>query len=101
MDSSNMNALTTESLKEFYKPEKIKGIALENRLLVKAAIDRKQLPPDTLAPGDDQLEQMAQWMKEYKRLVPAASKREIRKACQTHFNIRIFRKPYKKKTHLP
>lgn len=51
----------------------------------------KDLPDDTRTPTDKELLQMRNFAIEYKRANKNASKREIRRATQKQFNIRIYR----------
>lgn len=99
MQAPEMNMLLQESMRDFFRPQVLNKLAVDNKAAIEQAVKEERLPADIHAPTVDELEQMAEWMKEYKRLTPKASKRQIRKACQEHFNVRIFRKPYKSKTN--
>ena len=52
---------------------------------------KKELPDYLRTPTADDLIEMRQWAIDYKKFNKKASKREIRKAVQRHFHIRIFR----------
>lgn len=57
----------------------------------KKDLEKKELPDYLRTPTADELIDMRQWAIDYKKLHSQASKREIRKAVQQHFHIRIFR----------
>lgn len=64
------------------KMEKIEG---DNR----AAL--KDLPDYERTPTAEELTKFRQWAVEYKKQMPGASKRQVRKAVQEHFHIRIYK----------
>lgn len=57
----------------------------------KKDLQKKELPDYLRTPNADELIEMRQWAIDYKKFNTKASKREIRKATQQHFHIRIFR----------
>ena len=70
--------------------------ATEQRLTKIAETNTNAFPPGIRTPTADELEQMRLYMLQYKKDNPKASKREIRKATQAHFNVQIYRKPFKR-----
>ncbi len=68
------------------------GLAESNKELLKdiPAAQKVNIPT---AEG---LETIGRYMQSYKRDNPNASRREIRKAAQQKFNVKIFRQPYKR-----
>jgi hypothetical protein len=80
---------TTEKVKE-----KLKKIMKENT----EALASSDLPEPLHAPDELELEQIRLYMINYKKCHPLATKREIRKAAQQKFKVKIFRKPFKKQS---
>lgn len=78
--------------------KKIEAIADNNAIDIKQLNERKEKPDFFRSPSADELEQMRQFMIDYKKANRNASKREIRKATQKKFHVQIFRKPYKIKS---
>lgn len=90
MEQEQLSALVDYSQRSIPQPEKLKTIFKTNREL----IERFVKEPVTI-PDEQKLEEVAQWMADYKKRLPNSSKRQIRKAAQEYFNIIVFRKPYK------
>lgn len=92
MQEQNMTALMASAFKDaFMKPtavkKQMKSLAAKNVNDLK----EKELPDYLRTPTADELIQMRQFAIDYKKANKQASKREIRKATQKHFHIRIFR----------
>lgn len=68
----------------------VKALASSNKKLVDA-LNHNSNKDFYRAPTSDELLEMRQWAIDYKKLHKQASKREVRKATQSHFNIKIFR----------
>lgn len=66
---------------------KMEAIAVSNQQNLKG----KDLPDKARIPTAEELEKFRQYGIEYKSLHKKASKREIRRAIQSHFNIRIYK----------
>lgn len=92
MQEQNMTALLRSA---FEKPEQSTRVVKQKmaKLAVKNERDLsyKSLPDYMRTPTADELSEMRQWAIDYKAFHKQASKREIRKATQEHFKIRIFR----------
>lgn len=54
-------------------------------------LSSKEMPDYLRTPTAEELIEMRQWAIDYKKRNKNASKREVRKATQAHFRIRIFR----------
>lgn len=92
MQEANM----TELMKSvFEKPEQSLRVTKQKmaKLAVKNERDLsyKNLPEYMRTPTADELFEMRQWAIDYKKFHKRASKREVRKATQHHFKIKIFR----------
>lgn len=92
MQEQNMTALMADAFKK--KPinpallkKKMGKLALKN----KKDLEYKNLPDYLRTPTAEELTEMRQWAIDYKNTFKQASKRQIRKATQEHFKIRIFR----------
>ena len=81
------SAQSFESLKPKQVINQMQKLAVKNEKDLAA----KELPNYMRTPTAAELIEMRQWAIDYKKLHKQASKREIRKATQEHFNIRIFR----------
>ena len=92
MQEQNMTALMQSALKEgLLKPrfvEKQIGLLADKN---KKDLAKKELPDYLRTPTAEELIEMRQWAIDYKKGNKQASKREVRKATQEHFHIRIFR----------
>jgi hypothetical protein len=64
---------------------KVKSIETKNR----QALEHVEL--SGRIPTADELEKFRSWAVAYKKASPKASKREVRKAVQNHFGIRIYK----------
>lgn len=90
MQEKSFTELFNVAMEHPFETRKIKAIAETNKAALPAI-----LPKGVHIPDEDELEQIALWMASYKQQFPNASKRQIRKATQEHFSVRIFRKPNK------
>jgi hypothetical protein len=70
---------------------KMKSIETANN----KAFAKRSMPPDERnyerTPTAEELIQFRQWAIDYKKRMPKASKREVRRAVQEHFHIRLFK----------
>lgn len=92
MQETNFTALLVDALKSPFEPKpvtkkKMEALAVKNE----KDLSEKKLPDYLRTPTGDELIAMRQWAVDYKKARKGASKREIRKATQEHFHIRIFR----------
>lgn len=92
MQEQNLTSLLADALKNPFDPipvtrKKMESLAVKNQKDLSASV----LPDYLRTPSADELIEMRQWAIDYKNSHKAASKREIRRATQEHFHIRIFR----------
>lgn len=92
MQQQNLTALLTSALKDV-KEDKKTLLSQMTALSVKNKVDLsfKNLPDYLRTPTAEELIEMRSWAIGYKKTFKGASKREVRRATQTHFKIRIFR----------
>lgn len=96
MQSQNLTALMADALKNPFEEQKKVQTKME-KLAVKNERDlsKKEVPQKNgdfmRVPTADELVDMRQWVIDYKSANRHDSKRQIRKAVQQHFNIRIYR----------
>jgi hypothetical protein len=67
--------------------EKMELLSIRNR----EDLSNIKLPDYLRLPSANELTEMRQWAIDYKKLNKHASKREIRKATQKYFNIKVYR----------
>lgn len=67
--------------------KKMTALSVKN----KKDLSYKKLPEYLRTPTAEELMEMRRWAIDYKKSFPKESKRQIRKAVQEHFKIRIFR----------
>ena len=72
-------------------PKKVKSALNKLAIKNKKDLSFKDVPEYMRTPTADELIEMRQWAIDYKKFHTTASKREVRKATQEHFKIRIFR----------
>ncbi len=92
MQAQNLDYLLQDAAqnftdKPFVTQKKMLDLALKND----SDLAEKNLPDKMRTPTADELTEMRQYAIDYKHNNRRASKREVRKATQQHFNIRIFR----------
>lgn len=92
MQEQNMTELMNMAQTEPANPsrvtkQKIAKLAVKNE----RDMSYKTLPEYLRIPTADELEEMRQWAINYRNTTYKASKREVRRATQEHFKIRIFR----------
>lgn len=94
MDSRSYNNLMESAIKDAVIKPKMQDVKKEMKELAaqnKAALADKPLPDKCRIPTAIKLEAMRKWAIDYKNANIRASKREVRKATQKHFNIKIFK----------
>lgn len=79
-------ALTQKPLSPFKEKSKIKSIETANNKVLSG-----KLPDYERTPTSEELVKFKNFAASYKRQMPRASKREVRKAVQNHFGIRIYK----------
>ena len=67
--------------------EKMKVLSVKNI----SDLNGEDIPDYLRLPSADELVEMRQWAIDYKKSNKSASKREVRKAVQSHFKIKIFK----------
>ncbi len=102
MQETHFNALLMDSFKDSFnikktliphlkkqKPvkERMNTLALKNE----KDLSFQELPDYLRIPTGDELMEMRQWAIDYKKFHTKASKREVRKATQEHFKIKIYK----------
>lgn len=102
MQERNFNELMSGVFKPFEKEadtlDKLQKLAAKNERDL-SGIEAPQKGDDFLrVPTAAELLYMRQWAIEYKKSNPGESKRQVRKATQNHFKIRIYRASYKKRS---
>lgn len=92
MHEQNLTALLSDAFKNPFEKKEIVQKKMET-LSVKNSSDlsEKEVPDYLRLPSANELVEMRQWAIDYKKANKQASKREVRKATQTHFQIRIYR----------
>ena len=92
MHENNLNALVTDAFKNPDKPFERTKVDMKD-LFRKNQMDLStvNLPSETRIPTAEELEEMRRWAVDYKKFYKRASKREVRRAVQKHFNIKIYR----------
>lgn len=92
MQEQNLTALLSSI--DTKQPVAKKAIKTDMRNLAiknKKDLEYKNLPEYVRTPTAEELIIMRQWAIDYKKEFKSASKRQVRKAVQQHFKIRIFR----------
>lgn len=100
MHEQNFNALLNQFTKEpAFAPtknvaelQKKNAADIEEVKASRAALRGGRNFDNLRVPTEEDLQAIGEYAASYKRLNKKASKREVRKAVQEHFNIRIFRK---------
>jgi hypothetical protein len=92
MQDRILNELIGDSLNHINRPDlmtekKMQSMAIDNAF----ALKDKQLPDPLRIPTAEELLAMRNWAIGYKSLNKRASAREIRKAVQRHFHIKIYK----------
>lgn len=102
MQETHFNALLMDSFKDSFNPKKVllpptkpiksvkermKSLSLKNE----KDLSFQELPDYLRIPTGDELMEMRQWAIDYKKFHGKASKREVRKATQEHFKIKIYK----------
>lgn len=92
MQEQNLTALLSDAFKNPFDKQDVVKQKME-KLSIKNNNDlSEKVVPDYLRlPSADELTEMRQWAIEFKKANKNASKREIRKATQKHFQIKIYR----------
>ena len=90
MHDKSFNDLVNFAMEEPFHTRKLKQITEENKAILPSV-----MPKDVHVPDENELREIAYYMANFKKQFPNASKRQIRKAAQEHFSVRVFRKPYK------
>lgn len=92
MQQEVLTDLLNKSLKdETFDKKTLTDLAEVNALRVK---DKPGVTGVNI-PTAEGLEAIGIWIRDYKRNNPSFSKRKVRRDVQAHFNIKIFRTPYK------
>ena len=92
MQEKNLTDLLSDASKNLFENKEIVKKKMET-LSVKNIHDltNKDVPDYLRLPSPDELIEMRQWAINYKKANKQASKREIRKATQKHFQIKVYR----------
>ena len=92
MQSQNLTELMSSAFTNlFEQPAKV--MSHMNQIANKNGTDleNKDVPDYLRLPTAEELFEMRQWAIDYKKSNPSESKRQIRKAVQHHFKIKIYR----------
>jgi PHP family Zn ribbon phosphoesterase len=77
--------------------EKIRDISMENHRAMALALNQVEDERAVIRiPSEGDLEEIRQFMVDYSKEHPNASKREVRIAAQKKYRVKIFRKPYRR-----
>lgn len=87
MTALMQSALKGGLIKPKFIEQQMENLAIKN----KNDLAKKEFPDYLRIPTAEELTEMRQWAIDYKKANKQASKREVRKATQKHFSIRIFR----------
>lgn len=92
MHSQDFTALMSDAFKgEMRSPfenfKKMEVIADQNKI----DLSERTLPEGVHLPNADELVNIRQWAINYQKSNKTASKRQIRKATQEHFNVKVYR----------
>lgn len=92
MQTQNLTALLKEAMENPFENKKSTDIKMQ-KLSVKNMEDlyNKVVPDYLRLPSGEELTEMRQFAIDYKKANKRASKREIRKATQYHFHIKVYR----------
>jgi len=92
MQERNFTELLSEAFKNPFDKKEIVKKKMET-LSVKNSNDlsNKDVPDYLRIPSANELTEMRQWAIDFKKSNKNASKREVRKATQKHFQIKIYR----------
>lgn len=98
MESRNMDELMNSSFADAIRsPQKL--VSKMEKLATKNTEDiadiQKDMRDKFRTPTADELVQIRQWIIDYRKANPKESKRKVRLAAQSHFNIIEIRTPYK------
>ena len=92
MQEQNLTALLSDAFKNpFDKQEVVKQKMEKLSIKNNNDLSEKVVPDYLRLPSADELAEMREWAIDYKKANKQASKREIRKATQKHFQIKIYR----------
>lgn len=92
MQEQNLTALLSDALKNPTKDaQKVKSQMTDLAVKNKIDLEKKESRNHLRTPTAEELTEMRQWAIDYKKFHKPASKREVRRATQQHFNIKIFR----------
>lgn len=92
MQERNLEALLLDAYdKPLEKQEVVKKKMQELSFKNKKDLSKQVLPDYLRIPDAEELEKIRQWAIDYKKANKQASKREIRKATQEHFHIKIYK----------
>lgn len=91
MQENQLNRLTnlafnSESIPKEKIKQRLDSIEAKNNKALAG-----KLPDYERTPTAEELAAMKEWGAAYKKQIPRASKREVRKAIQQHFHIRIYK----------
>lgn len=92
MQERNLTELLSDAFKNPFEiqervKEKMETLSVKNT----EDLSNKDVPDYLRLPSTDELIEMRQWAIDYKKAKKHASKREIRKATQKHFQIKVYR----------
>lgn len=94
MQDRSLNQLIDTAMEDKYRKnpaqlrQKVNKIEKDNREALEKVLDERDY---NRIPNSDELEKIRQWAENYAKNNKNASRREVRKATQKHFNIRIYK----------